>query len=180
MNMPEWLKSSARKKREEAAFAEEFTKRQAEIAREKEQQRQYEARVIAASAPDKLAESGVATLVDLIKNYKDVRIKGDKWWFGNIVFDTDGYDVSYYEGFSYTTLFEIPELQYRVVDESIKARLEKMRPVKTDLERVSADMEHRKKGLTDKEAIGKLYDEYRLYRRDVFVRLARETLAKNK
>lgn len=177
MNMPEWLKSSARKERE---FAEKFAAHQAEIAREKEQQRQYEARVVAASAPDKLAESGVATLVDLVKNYKDVRIKGCEWWFGNIMFCPDSYEVYYYEGFSYTTLFHIPHLQYQVVDDAIKERLEKMMPVKAELKKISADIEQRKKGLTDKEAIKKLDDEYSRYRRDVFVRLARETLEKGK
>ena len=177
MSLPNWMKSKARKERE---FAKEFAKRQEEISHERELQRQYDVEVAAASTPDKLAESGVATLVDLIKNYKNVRIKDDKWWFGNIVFHTEWYEVCYYEGFSYTTLFEVPELQCRIVDESIKERLEKMRPVKTDLERASADIEQRKKGLTDKEAIKKLDDEHRLYRRDVFMRLARETLEKGK
>lgn len=195
MKTPEWLKSNARKACEAAERKALLEQKKAE---RKQQEEAYARERALANTPEKLEESGTAMLINLIKNYegiyvfsKETRANDEiKWLMGNIVFDAIDFNVSYREGLSETFLFSVPFLQQATVRNVIRERLkkieanpmplEKMKPVEAELRKIYADIEQRKKGLADKEAIEELDCEYGRRRRDLFVRLAQETLENNK
>lgn len=107
MDVPNWMKSKARKAREAAA---------ADARRQ-----QIEAEYAAANTPEKLNETGVAALIKLIKNYPDVRVYGKRWVFGHIVFDASHYRVEHNCPTS-KNLLTVPLLQRDTVDKALAAR----------------------------------------------------------
>ena len=188
MDMPNWMKSGARKARE-AAEAERA--RQEAQAKQEEQQRKYEAEYAAANTPEKLRETGTAMLIELIQTYPYVQVVdnlywGKKWRFGNIELNSFYYIVQYCEGLKKTDLLVVPSLQRDAVKKALDARYQQLggknyvpvganTPVAADVARFEQRMSGMKKEIGKQEE-GKI----RSYCRDVFMRLAQETLEKSK
>lgn len=191
MKLPNWMKSKARKAREADAAAAVERARQEAAARRAEQQRKYEAEVAAANTPEKLQETGTAMLIDLIQNYPYVQVAtamyfGKKWRFGNIEFNSFYYTVEYREGLKSTHLFCVPSSQQAAVDKALGTRYQQLggkdylpvsdiTPVAAKIANFEQRMRGGKNKLENQEEA-----ELRRYRRDMFMRLAQETLEKGK